>query len=126
MRQVFVAIALILAALPVAAADVWTPDKDGVCNQQTTTVAIMDCLGKRAKFWDGRLNVAYQEALKDADNPTHRDALVKAQRAWVAYRNANCNWYGSQEGTIRETSGALCMRDMTQSRAIELQQRSPQ
>ena len=128
MRQAFAAVALTLIASPVAAENRWTRDGDA-CNQRPNTVDIMQCLEGRAKVWDSRLNQAYG-ALTTMLTQTKGDKqladLKKAQRLWVQYRDANCAYYGDAEGTIREVAGAQCMRDMTQTRAIELQSEGPQ
>lgn len=108
------------------AAEHWTPDADS-CNQQTTTYAIADCIDARAKVWDQRLNQAYQALLTMLKDDRGRlDALKTAQRAWLAYRNANCAFYGTESGTIRMIEVATCNRDLTQARAIELQGDGPQ
>ncbi len=52
-------------------------------------------------------------------------SLKAAQLAWIRYRTANCAFYAAGEGSIRQTEAAMCMRDMTQSRAIELQMAGP-
>ena len=123
------AIAFAVLATPAVAATYWQPDQPIVCNQQPTTVAIMNCWEKRTKVWDGRLNQAYKAltAMLQAQGATAQLAdLKKAQRLWIQYRNANCAFYGDAEGTIREVEGAECLRRMTQDRAIELQQAGPQ
>ena len=48
------------------------------------------------------------------------EPLKAAERLWLQYRAANCNFYGSAEGSIRELEGAECMRAMTEDRAKEL------
>ncbi len=127
--------ALMLAVLgcymcgPCRAADRWMPD-DGTCNQRSTTYAIAECLDDRTKIWDQRLNQAYQALLAMLQHDTYAqrriDALKAAERAWLQYRSAQCNFYETAEGTIRIIEVASCMRDLTQARAIELQQDGPQ
>ena len=112
-----------IAFVPAHAADRWTPD-GGACNQKSTTYDIAGCLDQRSKVWDKRLNDAYQ-ALMKISSPVQRTALKKAQLAWLRYRDANCAYYETEAGTIRMIDVASCMRDMTQSRAIELQQDGP-
>jgi len=91
------------------------------CHDKQTTVAIMDCLNGLAGQWDKRLNTAYHAVLNASESPTRKDALIRAERAWLTYRQANCGWYGAQEGTIHEVEEAGCMLDMTRSRAVELE-----
>jgi uncharacterized protein YecT (DUF1311 family) len=111
------------------AAPAWTADQPSVCNTKSTTLDIMECLEARAKVWDSRLNQAYKtlSGVLQAQSATLQLAdLKKAQRLWIQYRNANCGFYGDEQGTIREVDGAECLSRMTQDRAIELQQAGPQ
>ena len=71
--------------------------------------------------WDSRLNQGYKAAMAASESDGRKASLVKAERAWLAYRTENCNWYGSQEGTIRQIAGAHRMLSMTRDRAIELE-----
>jgi uncharacterized protein YecT (DUF1311 family) len=60
--------------------------------------------------------------LKQQENAKSREALVRAQRAWLKYRDDNCEWYETGEGTIRRLWGSECMRSMTAARALELEE----
>ncbi|MGH8744752.1 MAG: lysozyme inhibitor LprI family protein, partial [Burkholderiales bacterium] len=89
----------VLLTLP-AAAEMFGPDYPP-CGEQSNTVAIVDCVEAKTKAWNERLNKAYK------DLPQRLDAgqlgpLKDAQRLWIKYRDANCGFYGSQEGTIRQ------------------------
>ncbi|MBV1796241.1 lysozyme inhibitor LprI family protein [Siccirubricoccus sp. G192] len=108
-----------LAAIP-CAAEMFGQDY-GPCAEQTTTTAIVACADARTRVWDQRLNAAYA-ALQKRIDPGQRDPLRAAQRLWIQYRDANCRFYGSQEGSIRQIQGAECFRAMTQDRALELEQ----
>ena len=70
---------------------------------------------------DKRLNAAYQRALKEAQSDKQRDQLRKAQRLWIQYRDANCEYYELYEGTIARIYGGVCMLDLTRTRAEELE-----
>lgn len=83
---------------------------------------IVVCLSALYKKWDARLNAAYQKLLKQQENAKSREALVRAQRAWLKYRDDNCEWYETGEGTIRRLWGSECMRSMTAARALELEE----
>ena len=48
-----------------------------------------------------------------------RDA--RQRNAWVQYRDANCAFYGVQDGSIRQVQAAECIRSMTEDRAYELE-----
>ena len=83
---------------------------------------IVTCLSALYKKWDERLNAAYQKLLKQQEDEKNREALVKAQRSWLKYRDDNCEWYETGEGTIRRLWGSECMRSMTAARALELEE----
>lgn len=104
----------------------------------STTPGIAACLGREEAAWDGLLNERYAGAVEDAKETDRRlkgpdaaagatpipvlDALRKAQRAWVAFRDAECErlYALNQEGTIRTIAAASCSRDLTAERAIAL------
>jgi len=52
-----------------------------------------ECLGKLADKEDARLNAAYAAALGRLDTPVRKQALRKAQRAWIAWRDLDCADY---------------------------------
>jgi uncharacterized protein YecT (DUF1311 family) len=89
------------------------------CDAQTT-LGMVDCLSARTKVQDKRLNLAYQ-ALMQRSDAGQRQPLKAAQRRWISYRDANCRFYGSAEGSIRQIEAAECLRAMTQARACELE-----
>lgn len=121
MRRLLLA-AVLSCAIPAAspgAADPPAPD-GAPCGDGLTTAAIVACIDGRTRIWDRRLNAAYA-ALQRRIEAGQRDPLRTAQRLWVQYRDANCRFYGSQDGTIRLIHAAECSRAMTQDRALELE-----
>ena len=90
------------------------------CGESGDTFAIVGCLDREAAAWDRRLNAAYA-ALRGRIGPGQQDPLRAAQRLWVQYRDANCRFYGSQDGSIRRVQAAECVRAMTEGRALELE-----
>ncbi|MDJ0387100.1 lysozyme inhibitor LprI family protein [Roseomonas sp. E05] len=98
-------------------------ETDG-CLAPLNTAAIVTCLDTEAEAWDQRLNTAYA-ALQKRIFPQQREPLRAAQRLWIHYRDANCRFYGAQDGSIRQIEVALCRRDMTRSRARELDAAMP-
>jgi len=85
-----------------------------------STYEMVECLKARTAQWDKRLNAAYQTKLKEAEGK-QREQLRVAQRAWIAFRDANCLYYGLSEGTIARIEAGECMRSMTEARAKELE-----
>ena len=103
---------------PKPAADA-APSKDPSNESAGGTLQIVECIGKLTEEQDKRLNKAYREALKDA-RPEQRDLLKAAQRLWVQYRDANCEYYHQGEGSISRIEAEQCSFHMTKSRADEL------
>ena len=88
-----------------------------------STYEIVECLKAKTAQWDKRLNIAYKQALEDAQ-PKQREQLRLAQRLWVQYRDASCLYYDLGEGTIARIEAGYCMKDLTQSRAQELESKT--
>jgi uncharacterized protein YecT (DUF1311 family) len=67
--------------------------------ENSTTYGILKCGEAEIAFQDARLNRAYKADMADlADSPNGKAALLKAQRAWIAFRDADC-------ATVRALSG---------------------
>jgi uncharacterized protein YecT (DUF1311 family) len=109
---------VLLLALP-ASADMFAPDYRP-CGDQTSTVDIVACVQAKTAVLDQRLNAAYKSLAQRID-AGQREPLQAAQRLWIQYRDANCRFYGSQDGSIRQIQGAECLRSMTADRALELE-----
>ena len=107
------------AALVGAAAFAFAGDQGNPGECTGSTPEMVDCLMAQHAHWDKQLTIAYQQAMKDAV-PAQKEKLREAERAWIKYRDANCDYYASGEGTIARIDAAECMRDMTEARAKEL------
>ena len=85
------------------------------------TADMLDCIGAETKRQDSRLNKAYKEAVSQL-SPARKKQLQDAQRAWIKYRDANCNFYADPEGgTMATVSSYDCFMSATASRAKELE-----
>jgi uncharacterized protein YecT (DUF1311 family) len=84
------------------------------------TFEMVECLKAQTAQWDKRMGVAYRQAMKDAGSK-QSEQLRAAQRLWIQYRDANCLYYGMGEGTIARIDAGECMRNMTETRARELE-----
>ena len=86
-----------------------------------TTVGAAACLLRERDAWDVLLNRHYQELRKAQTDPA-RTALRNAQRAWIAFRDADCSFAYEQfaGGSIRQITGATCQRDRTAERVLHL------
>ncbi len=117
MRVLFAIIAA--AALAGAAASAFAGAEGNPDECTGSTPEMVDCLMAQHARWDKELTTAYQRAMKDAV-PAQKEKLRDAERAWIKYRDANCDYYAAGEGTIARIDAAACLRDMTKRRAEEL------
>lgn len=86
-----------------------------------STIGMEECEARELAVWDERLNKAYRDGLDGAD-PQYRDALRKAQRAWIAYRDALCALPAleNEGGTIVGPLTAACLMTETARQALWL------
>jgi uncharacterized protein YecT (DUF1311 family) len=88
-----------------------------------TTAGMVGCLGQEYEAWDARLNTSYarlQEGLSDAGITALRDA----QRAWIASRDADCQFarFQYEGGSLASVIGSNCMLERAADRALTLDQ----
>jgi uncharacterized protein YecT (DUF1311 family) len=93
------------------------------CGDKTNQTDMNICAGQAYSKADRELNSTYRQIegrLKD-DQGT-RKLLVAAQKAWIAFRDAECNFSSStvQGGTAYPFVSNSCLYDKTQSRIQEL------
>lgn len=85
------------------------------------TAEILDCIGAETKRQDTRLNKAYKEVMSQLPS-ARKKQLQDAQRAWIKYRDANCDFYADPDGgTMATVSSNDCLMSATASRAKELE-----
>lgn len=100
----------------------------------SSTQGMAACLQWEAQAWDKRLNSVWGEAMALAKQSDAEDsaqgfsveragALLKAQRAWIDYREGECAFARAQfgGGTMGIPSSAACMMDMNARRALALE-----
>ena len=116
--------ALFLLSLPAAAQEV-------NCADAVTQQDMNACQYETWQEADARLNGVYAEAVAivrqtDAEYPldglSEEDRLRAAQRAWVTFRDANCDSAGYQMrgGSAEPLLIFGCMHQMTEARIDEL------
>ena len=105
------------------------------CAAAVTTVDLNSCAEQRLDVADTALNETYQKilanlALPDNENAAGNlkwaEALKVSQRAWVAFRDADCDRLMVHEaGGGTATTGAIlgCMTEMTEARTKSLKER---
>lgn len=86
-----------------------------------TTPGTAACLAAEADRWDGHLNAEYKARMAEL-TPDQKTALREAQRAWIAFRDADCGlqYQIFVDGTIRSVVYSSCMLTMTAERALAL------
>lgn len=95
-----------------------------------TTIGMSECLVAETQAWDAQLNALWPEVTAmakalDAEErgggTPNQDALLAAQRAWIAFRDAECSWAWQRwsQGTIRTLIAGSCQRDLTASRVTD-------
>lgn len=84
------------------------------------TFDMIDCMTAEHEIQDAELNAAYK-TLRAHLTPERQEALKLAQRAWIAYRDANCDFYNDPDGgTMARLMANSCMLEATAERAREL------
>ena len=75
-----------------------------------------ECAGKDFKASDAKLNEVYR-ALSAKTSQKGKASLQSAQRAWLAYRDAQCQFetMGTIDGSIHPMAYASCMDKLTQA-----------
>jgi uncharacterized protein YecT (DUF1311 family) len=86
------------------------------------TMGMANCMDRETAWWDEVLNAHYGN-LRDGLDAESFAALRDAQRNWIAFRDAECNFNYTywREGTVRTPAYARCMLEQTAHRAIALE-----
>jgi len=85
------------------------------------TSRMLDCIDAETKRQDTRLNKAYKVVMDDL-SPDRKKQLQTAQRAWLSYRDTNCQFYADPEGgSLARVNGNSCFMSATASRSAELE-----
>jgi len=125
MRRILLAGAFALTAsfASASAADAEGSAAYAQCMQEAGGIdtAIKDCGSAEIDRQDRELNASYA-ALKSTLAPGLRTDLIKAQRAWLAFRDAECTFDYSRElpGSLAGLVYQSCKIRMTMARAGDL------
>jgi uncharacterized protein YecT (DUF1311 family) len=114
-----------LLAMPfvfLSAASQADDDAGGIdCNHAMTQMDMNLCADNDYQAADKKLNAAYRKAMAGED--THgRDLLRQSERAWIAYRDAECAYVAnaSEGGSIQPMEYSVCLTELTKARTKEL------
>lgn len=84
------------------------------------TAEMHACISAEHTRQDQQLNRNYQALMAEL-TPARKKQLQTAQRLWLQYRDANCQFYADPDGgTAAGIAAADCVLQMTASRAREL------
>lgn len=123
MRLPALVISTVCALAPFASA---TAAEEWICDKAMSNAETRQCADREYRKHDAELNRLYKKLLQDAAGQGDvqqgygvppLEALKQAQRAWVAFRDANCHWKstsfygGSGQSVIMSTCLAIATRD---------------
>ncbi|WP_312795712.1 lysozyme inhibitor LprI family protein [Tianweitania sp.] len=94
------------------------------CNEAPTQAEMTECAAKAYEEADRKLNETYGKVTSRlADLPEVKTSLTKAQRAWISFRDAECEFSNAQAGggTLYATLINQCLTDMTNQRIETLE-----
>jgi uncharacterized protein YecT (DUF1311 family) len=118
----------LLWAMPAAAQE---PDCANAMDQADMTA----CAGLEYEAADRELNAVWKDAIADAKaqdeelksmggdgRPGHEETLRAAQRAWISYRDAACEYEGfeARGGSMEPMLASFCLARLTRLRTKEL------
>jgi len=116
-----------------AAARAEAPRKEASCIGVVSTACIqaegnesnavmLQCYGREADAWDGRLNAAYRALLAKGEGKEAADGLRKTQRNWIAFRDTACAQPAVVfQGTMAGPMSAWCVLELTARQALWLE-----
>ena len=119
MRALAAALILATAAAPALAEPKYSPALDRCLDAPSgmSTLGQKECVWAETKIQDARLNREYAAALRRLTAP-QQAKLKAAQRAWIAFRDADCAAREDFEwGTLSQVNAAFCVLEKTAERA---------
>ncbi len=94
------------------------------CGNRSTPAAMNKCAHDTYKSTDSRMNRVYRMAMR-VQKSDHKQALRKAQRSWMAFRDNACKSYShmGDAGSTRPLLYSDCLSRLTNERTkmLELQ-----
>jgi uncharacterized protein YecT (DUF1311 family) len=108
-------VAVLSVSMPALAQDCAPSDESQMCLNQRA--------GAEYKSADDQLNKTYGEIVRRlADDAESRTMLQAAQRAWIAFRDAECAFANdhSKDGSIYPLLMGQCLTALTQTRTGQL------
>src|SRR5262245_26788158 len=84
---------------------------DPCADSMLGTAGQSDCYHNRYTKADAELNRVYGQLMSKLDSQSQKDALRDAQRAWISYRDKECDFDASQYegGTFENIANTACL-----------------
>ncbi|MBS0276429.1 MAG: DUF1311 domain-containing protein [Proteobacteria bacterium] len=94
----------------------------GECNNVQTQAEMNICAGHELEQANATINNLYKETMAKYD-AEGQAMLRKSERAWIAFRNAECDFRtsGSKGGSIWPLVHAQCLTELTRARIKQLE-----
>ncbi|WP_457967897.1 lysozyme inhibitor LprI family protein [Pseudomonas sp. R4-84] len=96
-----------------------SPVQAGDCANATTQGELNQCAAQENRAADKELNRLYQKiTARLKDNAAAKQLLVKAQRAWIDFRDAECSFSASgvEGGSVHPMIHNECITTLTKAR----------
>ena len=122
MKCMLIAFGLLLNAPALAAADGELSQTYSACMDKSkgVTSEMLDCISAEFTRQDDRLNENYKRLMSKLSGK-RKEGLLEAQRAWIKFRDTNCNFYYDPDGgSAAHLAGSDCMLNATADCATEL------
>ena len=101
----------------------FAPGFDACMEQATATADMKNCLNAAYEYWDGILNRNYKQAMRNCEEfgePECKKKLLKAQRAWIQYKEGWVDYIYSSTGGTMSSLNALSFQAPETKKQAEL------
>jgi uncharacterized protein YecT (DUF1311 family) len=117
---IVLALALNTPALAAADSDMTQEYLTCMDKSKGVTPEMMDCMSAETARQDARLNENYKRLMSKV-SAKRKKTLLEAQRAWIKFRDLNCEFYYDPDGgTAARSASNDCFLQATADRAKEL------
>lgn len=118
------AIALLSLGLAGKATIAAPPRQEDCLQTAMSQSALNACAARKSAVADLRLNKAYRDVLRYL-GPDETQQLVRAERAWIVFRDADCAFFSGGGGSMAPMNEGLCRAGLAEARAAELESWPP-
>jgi uncharacterized protein YecT (DUF1311 family) len=120
--QIALAVAVLFAIHPAAAATTDDTFKNTDCKNAQTQIELDYCADRDYQAEDKKLNALYRSILAKY-NAKSQTQLKTAEKSWIAYRDSECDFEtaSSEGGSIQPMEDSICLANKTRARIKELQ-----